>query len=91
MVKKTHEYVASLYRYYNKDGVLLYVGVAFNAHGRLANHITTKEWAYDIKYIKLDHYERKFDALAAEREAIAIEKPRHNVVGNKNVIFKSRY
>jgi predicted GIY-YIG superfamily endonuclease len=70
--------VATVYRYFTEEGVLLYVGVAFDPHARLQQHRVSKDWFYDIKFIRLDHYETRWEALRAEHLAIEIEKPRHN-------------
>lgn len=69
---------ATLYRYYDVDGVLLYVGVSFEANERLVQHRKSKDWYYEIKYIRLDHYLLRHEAMQAEHQAIEIEKPRYN-------------
>jgi hypothetical protein len=71
---------STVYRYYTEDGVLLYVGCTFDHGRRLQQHKITKEWWYEIKYIRLDHYAERWEAMRAESIAITIEKPRHNLI-----------
>jgi len=46
--------------------------------GRLEGHRRCKEWYYDIRSIRLEHYEIRYEALCAERRAIETENPRYN-------------
>ena len=75
-------YPTTLYRYYREDGVLLYIGIAYDFKGRLENHRLSKDWYYEIKFVRLDHYESRVEAQTAELQAIAIEKPRYNGTSN---------
>jgi hypothetical protein len=71
-----------LYRTYDHDGQLLYVGITNNPMGRFRSHEVTKDWWPNVAEIKLATFESRDDLVAAEREAILTEKPLHNVVHN---------
>lgn len=66
-----------VYRHFDKDGVLLYVGYSVQVLGRLAAH-RRSPWAKDIAKITIESYETEEEALEAERQAIRAEDPRHN-------------
>ncbi|TAL00365.1 MAG: GIY-YIG nuclease family protein [Rhodospirillaceae bacterium] len=69
-----------LYRHFDKDGALLYVGIAINPMMRYINdHRRFAHWFKDITRIEIEHFPTRKDAFAAERQAIAAEKPLHNV------------
>jgi excisionase family DNA binding protein len=68
-----------LYRHFNRDGELLYVGISLNALGRLEQHGVVSLWFDEIHRVEIETFASRSAALAAEREAIKSEKPRHNV------------
>jgi len=68
----------TLYRHYDRSGVLLYVGIAIKAASRTNEHRRRSHWFYQIETIRLEHFETSADALAAEKVAIDNEKPLHN-------------
>lgn len=74
-----------LYRHYDAQGVLLYVGVSLNAVGRLADHKRAAPWFCKISRVTVEHYASREAALEAERLAIVAEKPLHNVQFNAAV------
>lgn len=69
--------MAHLYRHFDKDGILLYVGAAKDAMARLGTH-HKREWYKNIRTITVHYYRTKRAALKAEAEAIAKEKPKFN-------------
>jgi predicted GIY-YIG superfamily endonuclease len=69
-----------LYRHFNSAGELLYVGVSLSALNRLGQHKDHSAWYKTISSVTLEEFESRDAALQAEREAIANEKPRHNLV-----------
>jgi len=81
MSKPTH-----LYRHYDKDDNLLYVGISLSAYARLSQHILISEWAGISVKMTIEHFSNRQDALDAERIAIAIEKPIFNVIHNKKEV-----
>ena len=72
-----------LYRWYNKDGVLLYVGISFSALARAAQHKRNSQWFDDASYMTIEKCKNRQSALDREAEAIKLENPIWNVVGNK--------
>lgn len=74
----------TLYRYFDGDDVLLYVGISLNAVLRLAQHSHAgAEWTASIARSTFQHFPTRVAALAAEKTAIQTEKPRFNVVHNR--------
>ena len=71
-----------LYRYYDSDGRLLYVGISFSAIARAAQHRSDKGWWRDVDRMTVERMPTRCDAEVAERHAIINEKPLHNVVWN---------
>ena len=73
-----------VYRMYNIDGSLLYVGVTNNFGARFGDHWRTKPWIADVKHLTLQPFASRSSAEEAERQAILNEKPLHNVLGKSN-------
>jgi hypothetical protein len=71
----------SLHRHYDREGRLLYVGIAADSLRRLSGHRYKSNWRNEIVRVDVEHFPKREGALAAERTAIRIEKPLHNVVG----------
>ena len=69
---------ATLYRYYDADGALLYVGVSKRALYRLTQHQAEKPWHLEIATVKMEHLADRAAALEAEAVAIRDENPRYN-------------
>lgn len=72
----------NLYRHFDADGTLLYVGISLSALSRLASHKNAAKWFDQIAVVRIERLESREAALAAERKAIKEERPRHNVVHN---------
>lgn len=72
--------VQNLYRHYDADGVLLYVGVSLSAIVRLAQHRSASHWFSEIARIEIKQYPTRESVLLAERKAIFEENPRHNLM-----------
>lgn len=70
-----------LYRYFDKDGALLYVGVSFHAMARAAQHRSSKHWWSDAVFVKIEHCATRSEAFEAEAHAVKTESPRHNIKG----------
>lgn len=74
--------MTALYRHFDKDGVLLYVGISCNAMRRTEDHSKNSEWFGDVSSITIEMFETRSLAIEAEKNAIKKEKPMHNVVFN---------
>lgn len=69
-----------LYRHFDKDGRLLYVGIARDHQSRLKSHSRYSEWRYSIATVTLEYFSTREDAAKAEIRAIQTERPLHNIV-----------
>ncbi len=67
-----------LYRHYDLDGRLLYVGIARRPKRRRYQHSSESPWGKCIASSRYVEYPTKEAALAAEAEAIAYERPIYN-------------
>lgn len=70
----------NLYRYFNVDGHLLYVGVSLSAIGRLAGHQSKSDWFMNIARVEIVTLPDRTSALCAEKDAIASESPQFNIM-----------
>lgn len=75
----------TLYRLFDTEGALLYVGIAGNPGRRWEQHRKDKPWWGDVASTRLEHFATREEAAAAELEAIRTEDPRHNIVGRGGV------
>ena len=78
-----------LYRHYNGDNTLLYVGISLSAINRLIQHKGSSEWFDEIKRIDVEKFDTREEALIAETKAIQSEKPFYNIK-KKSIVKKSR-
>lgn len=69
----------SLYRHYDKNGVILYIGITNNHLIRLITHSKDAPWFYEIATVKIEHYQTREQAAAKEKEAIIKELPLYNI------------
>lgn len=72
----------TVYRFYDSNGTLLYVGVSRTPLKRWEQHQNTKEWFPDVAVITRSIYPDKASAYEAERRAIIDEVPEYNIVHN---------
>lgn len=70
----------AVYRLYGADGVLLYVGIAWNLPQRMEDHAANKWWWWMVARRTMIWYPSELEARAAEAIAIDIENPLHNDV-----------
>ena len=73
--------MTALYRHFDADGRLLYVGIARSVTARLAQHADSP-WDDQIARVEVERFATREEAEAAEREAIRAEKPIHNRAHN---------
>lgn len=71
---------AAVYRLWDRDGNLLYIGSAFNPEERAKAHLRT-EWGPLVARRTDEWHASREDAYDAEGVAIAAEGPAHNTVG----------
>jgi hypothetical protein len=60
----------NLYRHFDKDGRLLYVGVSLNAINRLAEH-RASHWFSEIATIKVETFEDRAAASSPNKNKVA--------------------
>jgi len=65
----------SVYRHFDKNGQLLYVGLTKDLFKRQYSHALKADWRRDISYITIQHFESKQEAIDAEYIAIKEENP----------------
>lgn len=70
----------ALYRHFDADGALLYVGISLNSIQRTSQHSHGAHWFQRISRIVIEWHESRELAEAAERKAIGCELPAFNIV-----------
>lgn len=70
----------TVYRIFNADGDLIYVGITRNWDNRRSHHAANQPWWDEVDDIAFAYYPNRFEAAVAEREAIKAELPRYNRV-----------
>lgn len=68
-----------LYRLYDTEDALLYVGIAVDPAARWKVHAGEKSWWSQVTRKAVDWFPNRWAAEAAEESAIVAELPRHNV------------
>jgi predicted GIY-YIG superfamily endonuclease len=68
----------ALYRLFDADGELLYVGISGNPSQRLKRHEWLQPWWFQVDSHTLDWKDSRQEAAEAERLAIRAELPRWN-------------
>ncbi len=71
----------ALYRFFDADGALLYVGITHDIEQRWAAHERDKPWWPQVAERPVEWFESRRLALQAELKAIREEAPVHNVTG----------
>jgi hypothetical protein len=75
----------ALYRHWNAEGELLYVGISLSAVERLSAHAREAGWAGLIAHVTVEWFDTRLEAMAAEKRAILDERPKHNTAHNLDV------
>jgi hypothetical protein len=69
----------TLYRFFDAEGRLLYVGITGVGTLRWFTHARQKAWWPLVATVTLEHFADRAEARAAELAAIRTEHPLHNV------------
>ena len=77
--------MAELYRHYDYEDVLLYVGVSISTAARLAQHRDHSRWFENVHRVTITRYDTRESALIAEKLAIQAERPVWNVHHNSTL------
>lgn len=81
----TKEQPHALYRFWNAEGHLLYVGLTVDPGARWKAHGREKSWWTEVVTVTLEWFPDRDSVEIAEIKAIREEKPRYNVVHNQPV------
>lgn len=81
----------SLYRHFNKDKKLLYIGISLSALTRLGQHALNTKWFNSITFISIEHFDTLEEATKAERVAIIREDPQYNIRHKNNAHNGPKY
>ena len=79
----------TLYRYFDSDGQLLYVGITGDNTKRQSQHRRNSFWFGEITSATFEHFEDRESALQAETKAIQTEHPKHNIAKHGITIVHS--
>lgn len=74
-----------LYKLYDKDDALLYIGITARLEYRLPAHRRNREWGERISKIRTRKYKTEYLARVAEREACLKHQPLFNKRGKTYV------
>jgi excinuclease UvrABC nuclease subunit len=67
-----------LYRWFDKNGYLLYVGISRSLHSRVKQHEKTADWITEASFMTVDWFVTRTEVERAEKNAIQLENPLHN-------------
>lgn len=74
--------MTTLYRLWNADHALLYVGITDDLEARTEEHRADKPWWSEVDQVSTEELPSRRRALEAETRAIYWEQPRYNVLGS---------
>jgi predicted GIY-YIG superfamily endonuclease len=78
-----HDSEHALYRFFDDQGALLYIGLTVNLPTRLRDHHHGKAWWQSVARMTVQRYPTRAEVVEAERLAIIAERPIHNVQHNR--------
>lgn len=73
-----------LYKHYDSDGNLLYVGISFSIAQRISQHKKSSNWFADSGHITILKFASRSLAEEAEQKSIRNENPLHNVLHRRS-------
>ena len=75
-----------LYRCFDKQGALLYIGQSLSFFSRLEQHRQDSPWYNVVASVTIARFHTKAAAIEAEKKAIKAERPLHNKIHNQKVL-----
>mgnify|MGYP003647139781 CR=1 FL=1 len=82
--------ITSLYRHFDHEGALLYVGISLSWPARTKQHAHGSRWFDLVAKVEIERFPTRAAALEAERQAIKSEKPKFNIVHNREAKPEAR-
>ena len=76
--------MTQLYRHFDCNGTLLYVGISSSTIARLSQHQRTAHWFDQVANVSVQKFPTRKAALEAEKLAIQTEKPLYNKIHNQD-------
>lgn len=80
--------ISTLYRAWDDQQRLLYVGLTYEPVARFADHAKSAEWMYYTSTIALQRYDDRTEAEVAEAVAILTENPVFNKTGRPTALSR---
>ena len=80
----------ALYRFYDAQDTLLYVGISWSLAQRMAEHRHTKSWWQEIATIRIEWLPNREAVLEAETVAIVRERPKYNLANKTSPTTNER-
>lgn len=74
----------ALYRFFDADGTLLYVGLTSDPGRRWKSHEANQPWWHLVRRAEMEMFPSREAVRAAEKAAIVAECPKHNVAHSKH-------
>lgn len=78
----------TLYRHWDKDDNLLYIGISLSKLQRLGQHSRNATWFDKITKVTMESFPTRKIALQKEKEAITSEYPIHNIIHNDHNLLE---
>jgi len=72
-----------LYRHFDNENALLYVGISLSTFKRLSQHKDHSQWFNKVSRVTIEHFPTREEAIAAEKKAIKTEDPKFNIANKK--------
>lgn len=72
-----------LYRHFDGENALLYVGISLSTFTRLSQHRDHSQWFKKVARVSIEHFPTREEAIAAEKKAIKTEAPMFNIAHKK--------
>jgi predicted GIY-YIG superfamily endonuclease len=70
-----------VYRYFDEDGAILYIGCTNDQFGRMEQHRMSSPWWHEVRSFTAERHSTQAEARASESSAIYAEYPLYNVRG----------
>ncbi len=81
--------MCTLYRHFDAQGNLLYVGITNYEPKRRMEHKLSAKWFKEIARVETAEFDTREQAAAAEIAAILVEKPLHNIESRRVISQKA--